>query len=75
MTKEAQLDELMAHMPQEIVACVQTHGFNKLASAVYGIPHSDERAIIELIGTKLASQRQDWSEIVSGLAALRALRG
>lgn len=75
MTKEAQLDAMMAQMPTEIVTCVQTHGFDKLAAAVYGLPEINERSVAEFIGTKMAMQRQEWSEIVSGLKSLRDLRG
>ena len=75
MTKEAQLDALMAQMPSEIVDCVQTHGFHKLAAAVYGRPEVNERTVAEFIGTKIAMQRNEWSEIVSGLKALQNLRG
>lgn len=75
MTKEAQLDAMMAQMPSDIVTCVQNHGFHKLAAAVYGLPEVNERTVAEFIGTKMAMQRQEWSEIVSGLNALRDLRG
>lgn len=75
MTKEAQLDAMMAQMPAEIVTCVQTHGFHKLAAAVYGLPEVNERTVAEFIGTKMASQRGEWSDIVAGLKALQDLRG
>lgn len=72
--KLAQLDALMPQMPQEIVECVQKHGFHKLAAAVYGVPEINERTVALDIGTKLATQKLEWSEIVSGLKALQTLR-
>lgn len=72
--KLAQLDALMSQMPAEIVECVQKHGFHKLAAAVFGLPEIDERAVALDIGTKMATQKLEWSEIVSGLKALQSLR-
>lgn len=73
--KTAELDAMMSQMPAEIVRAVQTHGFHKLAAAVFGLPEINERTVAEFIGTKLATQQQDWRVITSGLDALKKLRG
>jgi hypothetical protein len=73
--KNAELDAMMPQMPAEIVQAVQTHGFHKLAAAVYGLPEINEHTVAEFIGTKLATQQQEWRDITSGLAALTSLRG
>lgn len=73
--KTAELDAMMDKMPAEIVQCVQTHGFHKLAAAMYGLPEINERTVAEFIGTKLATQQQEWRDITSGLVALKNLRG
>lgn len=74
MNKEAQLDAMLAQMPEEIVSCVRTHGFHKLAAAVYGLPDMEVHTLAAHLGTKIASQRLEWGEIVSGLRALESLR-
>lgn len=71
----AELDALMSHMPAEIVQAVQQHGFHKLAAAVYDLPEINERTVAQFIGTKLATQQQEWRDITSGLDALKNLRG
>lgn len=73
--KTAELDAMMSQMPAEIVQAVQTHGFHKLAAAVFGLLEINERTVAEFIGTKLATQQQDWRVITSGLDALKKLRG
>lgn len=73
--KTAELDAMMSQMPSEIVQAVQNHGFHKLAAAVFGLPEINERTVAEFIGTKLATQQQDWRAITSGLDALKKLRG
>mgnify|MGYP001170004174 CR=1 FL=1 len=73
--KTAELDAMMGQMPAEIVQCVQTHGFHKLAAAMYDLPEINEHTVAEFIGTKLATQQQEWRDITSGLAALQKLRG
>lgn len=70
-----ELDALMGHMPAEIVEAVQRHGFHKLAAAVYGLPEINEQTVAQFIGTKLATQQQEWRDITSGLDALKNLRG
>ena len=71
--KLAQLDALMSDMPPAIVECVRKHGFHKLAAAMFEIPEINERSIALHIGTKLATQKLEWSDIVSGLTALKSL--
>lgn len=72
---DAELDKLMSQMPAEIIRCVETHGFDKLAAAMYGLPEINERTVGEFIGTKLATAQQEWRDITSGLQALKNLRG
>lgn len=72
--KLAQLDALLPQMPAAIVECVQKHGFHKLAAAVYELPEINEKTVGAFLGTKLATQKLEWSEIVSGLKALQGLR-
>jgi len=73
--KTAELDAMMDKMPAEIVQCVQTHGFHKLAAAMYDLPDVTAHSVAQLIGTKIATQQQEWRDIVSGLDALKNLRG
>lgn len=73
--KTAELDAMMDKMPAEIVQCVQTHGFHKLAAAMYDLPEINEYTVAAFIGTKLATQQQDWRAITAGLNALSSLRG
>ena len=73
--KTAELDAMMSQMPAEIVQAVATHGFHKLAAAVYGLPEINEHTVAEFIGTKLATQQQEWRALTSGLTALKNLRG
>ena len=74
-TKTAELDAMMAQMPEEIVQAVRTHGFHKLAAAVYGLPEINEHSVSQFIGTKLATQQQEWRAITEGLEILKKLRG
>lgn len=73
--KTAELDALMSQMPAEIIQAVQTHGFDKLAAAMYGVPEINEHTVASILGTKMAMQQREWREIVSGLKALQGLRG
>jgi hypothetical protein len=76
--KLAQFDAFMQDLPElspEIRQCVATHGFHKLAAAVYGLPEINEQTVGMFFGTKLASQKLEWSTIVSGLKALQNLGG
>ena len=71
--KTAELDAMLSQMPAEIVQAVATHGFDKLAAAVYGLPEINEHTVAAFIGTKLATQQQEWRDITSGLKALQNL--
>lgn len=73
--KTAALDAMLSQMPEEIVRCVQQHGFDKLAAAMYDLPEISEHTVTALIGTKLATQQQEWRAITDGVRALQTLRG
>lgn len=73
--KTAELDALMSEMPSEIIECVQKHGFDKLAAAVFGLPEINAQSVGQFFGTKLATQQREWKEIVSGLKLLETISG
>ena len=73
--KLAELDALLPQMPEAIVTCVANHGFHKLAAAVYGLPEINAQTVGAMLGTKMATQKLEWSEVVSGLKALQGLGG
>jgi hypothetical protein len=71
MTTEFEVTPELKTAVESMLDPVKEQGLYKLASNLLGIDTSNDRAVFEYIGTKLAMQRLEWRRINKGLAALQ----